>query len=233
MRRMRGRRGGECRARYGGQDTNTDTLLHIPSDADSAAFVDGLDTHRQRVEERVPPALYRAVMEEAHGTEAKLAEVKSALAEKEVTFDDAFLPLSPVEVERAREAEEGDGEGDENDDRVGFALADVLDVDGTSCLRNPEGGSVCVTLSGLMEPLAVRVDAVAARSSRLRERIAAAYTECFSRAYMRFIDAHLEVCAHVGLDSMPVMSVEEMRERETAPPPPPPAAAAAAAAAVS
>ena len=158
-------------SRYGGMDTNTDTLLHIPSDADSAAFVDGIDTHKQRLDRRVPPALFKAVLEEAHATEAKLADVKRRLAEEEISFDDAFLPLSPEQLETMRAAaaaaeEREDEEEEEEEDAaagpVPYAELRDNEDESSSSLRNPEGGSVCVTLTGMLEPVDVRVDAVAA-----------------------------------------------------------------------
>ena len=169
----------------GGSDTNTDTLLHIPSD-DATSFLEGLESRSAGFGGFVgfPTALLESVVDEALESDDTIREVKTRLAGSRFVFDDAFIPLSARqraalygdEEETGADCTEGgeerrdddDDDVDDDDDdgeeeegpffRGDVSLADVVDFHGRPGVKNPLGGSVSVTLSGLMKPIAIRVD---------------------------------------------------------------------------
>ena len=125
-----------------------------------------------------PTSLLQSVAEEALECDDKIREVKLRLAAARFEVDDAFIPLSARQRGALYGEEQGEGdavaieedederEEDEDEEEEGcfqgdITTAEIVEVRGAPCVRNPAGGSVKITLSGLLRPIDIRVDDVA------------------------------------------------------------------------
>ena len=163
-------------SRIGGSDTNTDTLLHIPSD-DATSFLEGMESRNFGLDTFVgfPTSLLQSVAEEALECDDKIREVKLRLAAARFEVDDAFIPLSARQRGALYGEEQGEGDAvaieededereEEDEEEEGcfqgdITTAEIVEVRGAPCVRNP--ASVKITLSGLLRPIDIRVDDVA------------------------------------------------------------------------